>query len=105
MHLVSGGGVRGETMTREMPVQGLAGWLLEAAARVVGRRRAQAARRKQMRVVETLAIGPKKQLVLVSCGGERFLVGTGADSVQTIVRVGPEARVAAAGLTAKRDLC
>ena len=42
---------------------------------------------RHMQIVETLALGPKKQLMLVSCDGERFLVGTGADSVQTIVRV------------------
>jgi len=42
---------------------------------------------RHMRVLETLAIGPKKQLLLVSCDGEKFLVGTGPDSVQTIMRV------------------
>ncbi len=46
--------------------------------------------RKRMRIVETLSVGPRKQLVLVSCGGEHFLVGTGPDSVQTITRVRPE---------------
>ena len=50
-----------------------------------------------MRVVETLAIGAKKQLVLVSVGGERFLVGTGPESVQTIVRVRPETGAVTAG--------
>ena len=40
-----------------------------------------------MRVIETLQIGGRKQLVLVSCAGERFLVGTGHESVQTIVHV------------------
>ena len=40
-----------------------------------------------MRVVETLALGAKQKLLLVTCGGERFLVGTGPDSVSTIVRV------------------
>ncbi len=44
---------------------------------------------KRLKVVETLTIGPKKQLVLVSCGEQCFLVGTGSDSVQTIVRVEP----------------
>ena len=48
-----------------------------------------------MRVVETLALGGRKQLVLVSCAGERFLVGTGPEQVQTIVRVRPEAAGAA----------
>lgn len=101
MHLVTGTGVRMEAGAgRGMPMQGLAGWLLEVGARVLGRGRGQAVP-KQMRVVETLTIGVKKQLVLVSCGGERFLVGTGADSVGTIVRVGVEA---GAELTAAGDV-
>jgi flagellar biogenesis protein FliO len=48
-----------------------------------------------MEVVETLALGAKKQLILVSCDGERFLVGTGPESVQTIVRVRSEAALGA----------
>jgi hypothetical protein len=50
----------------------------------------QSAERKRMRIVETLSVGPRKQLVLVSCGGEHFLVGTGPESVHTITRVRPE---------------
>jgi flagellar biogenesis protein FliO len=50
---------------------------------------------RQMRLVETLSLGGKKQLLLVACGGERFLVGTGADSVQTIVRIQAEMDAAA----------
>ena len=42
---------------------------------------------RHIRVVETMAFGAKKQLVLVSCDGERFLVGVGPDSVQSIVRL------------------
>ena len=52
----------------------------------------QGVAKKRMRVVETLALGAKKQLVLVSCDGEHFLVGTGSEQVHTIVRLG---RVAA----------
>ena len=33
-----------------------------------------------MRVVETLALGGRRQLILVACGSERFLVGSGAGS-------------------------
>jgi hypothetical protein len=36
-------------------------------------------------LVETLALGGKRQLMLVTCGGESFLVGGGMDSVETIV--------------------
>jgi flagellar biogenesis protein FliO len=68
----------------EMP--GLAGWVL-GLLRGLGRREAQV---KQMELIETLALGGKRQLMLVSCGGERFLVGGGVESVETIVRVNAE---------------
>jgi hypothetical protein len=42
---------------------------------------------RQMQLIETLGLGGKRQLMLVSCGGERFLVGGGLESVETIVRV------------------
>ena len=65
-------------------IQGLAGWVLSLLRGWRGERTAQ---RKQMRVVETLALGGRRQLMLVSCGDEHFLVGGGMDSVETIVRV------------------
>ncbi len=68
--------------------QGLAGWLLSMMGRFTLPAKRQA--RQHMRVVETLPMGPKRHLFLVSCDGERFLVGGGAESVQTIVRVRPE---------------
>jgi hypothetical protein len=40
-----------------------------------------------MRLVETLALGGKRQLMLVTCAGESFLVGGGLESVETIVRL------------------
>jgi Flagellar biosynthesis protein, FliO len=43
--------------------------------------------RKQLRLVESLALGGKRQLMLVTCAGESFLVGGGADSVETIVHL------------------
>ena len=64
--------------------QGLAGWVLGVLRGWRGERTDQ---RKQMRVVETLALGGRRQLMLVSCGDEQFLVGGGIDSVETIVRV------------------
>jgi hypothetical protein len=42
-----------------------------------------------VRVLETLQIQDQR-LTLVSCSGERFLVGTGSDGAQTIMRVRPE---------------
>jgi flagellar biogenesis protein FliO len=68
-------------------IQGLAGWVLGLLRGWRGERTAQ---RKQMRVVETLALGGRRQLMLVSCGAEHFLVGGGIDSVETIVRVKAE---------------
>lgn len=90
------------TMAREAApeVQGLAGWVL-GLLRGLGQREAQV---KQMELIETLALGGKRQLMLVSCGGERFLVGGGLESVETIVRLNAEASL---GLEAKNlgEIC
>ncbi len=75
---------------------GVAGWLLTAWQTVRARGGERKRPRRELRVVESLAIGGRKQLLLVSCAGERFLVGTGSDGVGTIVRVRPE--TAAAGV-------
>ncbi len=89
MHLVT---CKSENETRRND-SGLVGWVLDC---VQAMRTGQArAAKRQMHVVETLALGGRKQLVLVSCAGERFLVGTGPEQVQTIVRVRPEASAAA----------
>ena len=64
---------------------GLAGWVLGL---IRGREARKTA--KHMRVVEHLSLGGRRQLTLVVCDGQRFLVGGGADGVETIVRVGPE---------------
>jgi flagellar biogenesis protein FliO len=68
-------------------VQGLAGWAL-GLFRVWRSKRELP--QKQLRLVETLSLGGKRQLMLVTCKGERFLVGTGADSVETIVHLKAE---------------
>ena len=47
---------------------------------------------RRMKVVETLSIGVRKQLLLVLCDGEKYLVATGPDTVQTIMRVESVAR-------------
>jgi hypothetical protein len=72
--------------------QGLTGWVFETlrGLKSAGWDSQRRPHQRQMRVLETLAIGGKRQLQLVSCGDERFLVGSGPESVQTIVRVGPE---------------
>jgi flagellar biogenesis protein FliO len=68
-------------------LQGLAGWLLGLLRGWRGQREMQ---RKQLRLVETLSLGGKRQLMLVTCAGESFLVGGGMDSVETIVRLKAE---------------
>ena len=65
-------------------VQGLAGWMLGLLRGWRGQREMQ---RKQLRLVETLSLGGKRQLMLVTCAGESFLVGGGMESVETIVRL------------------
>ncbi len=45
------------------------------------------AKQKQLQLVETLPLSGRRQLMLVECGGEQFLVGGGPESVEAIVRV------------------
>ncbi len=86
---------------RETPIvaapemHGLAGWVFGLLQKRNGERML---RQKQLRVVETLPLGGKRQLMLVECAGERFLVGGGLESVQTIVQL---QRVESSGLAAK----
>jgi Flagellar biosynthesis protein, FliO len=67
---------------------GLAGWVLGLLR---GWRRQRETQRRQLQLVETLPLGGKRQLMLVTCAGERFLVGGGLESVETIVRLKAEA--------------
>jgi flagellar biogenesis protein FliO len=68
-------------------LQGLAGWVLSLLRGWRGQREIP---RKQLRLVETLPLGGKRQLMLVTCAGESFLVGGGMESVETIVRLKSE---------------
>ncbi len=49
------------------------------------RSRTQPAR--QLRLVETLALGPKRSVALLELNGQRFLAGMGADGVATLLQV------------------
>ena len=69
--------------TKKQAPGGLAGWMLSAVSNLRTRKPSE----RQMVLMERLTLGPKKELLLVRCGEELFLVGTGADSVQTIVPV------------------
>lgn len=62
---------------------GVAGWLLG----LMRGWREEHKSSRQMCLVETLPLGGKSQLMLVTCAGESFLVGGGANGVETIVRV------------------
>lgn len=50
---------------------------------------------RHMELVETLLLGGKRQLQLVICDGERFLIGVGGDSIQAMLRVGEDGRESA----------
>jgi len=77
-------------------VQGLAGWVLGLAQ---SWREPRVSQKKQLQLVETLPLGGKRQLMLVTCAGESFLVGGSFESVETIVRLRGESSTS---LTADR---
>lgn len=66
---------------------GLAGWLLSHLSGAGIKRKSVA---KQMQLLETLPLGGKRNLMLVSCVGELFLVGGSTEGVESIVRVSRE---------------
>jgi len=68
-------------------VQGLAGWVL---CLLRSWRHQHKMQPRQLRLEETLSLGGKRQLMLVTCAGESFLVGGGLESVETIVRLKAE---------------
>jgi len=73
-----------EHNTGDFRRSGLAGWLLQTWNARRGLRD-RAGRRLQL--IETLPVGPKRQLMLVRCGDEYFLAGGGLESIRTIVKV------------------
>ncbi len=97
------GFTRRQEMERVAPTGGLAGWMMGA---LQGRVRLKwrggpRARVQQMQLIETLSLGGKRQVMLVDCEGERFLVGCGGETVTSIARVAPalvEARPAVKSL-------
>jgi flagellar biogenesis protein FliO len=81
--------VAGQVLETTKPrEQGLAAWVLTRFRAFCGGRSAE---HKHMRLLETLSLGGKRQLMLVKCGEERYLVGGGPESVQTIVRTSGQA--------------
>jgi len=87
-------GNKGRIDVKPAAPAGLAAWLLmHFAGRLhlrfprMGRPRDE----RRMKLTETLSLGGKRQLMLVICDGQSFLVGTGGDGVGTIVAITPGA--------------
>ena len=96
MELVQGF-TRRQEIERAPQVGGLAAWIVGALqGRVrLNWRGSSANRMQQMQLLESLPLGGKRQMMLVACEGERYLVGCGPESVTSIVRVSstaPESR-------------
>ena len=45
---------------------------------------------RRMELIEKLELGGKRQLMLVVCDGQRYLVGAGSDGIHAITGVGTE---------------
>jgi hypothetical protein len=70
--------------------RGLASWLLHQLknCRRLLSGQVGLADEKELSIVETLDVGLRQRVLLLRCGEERFLVGTGPAGVQAITRVG-----------------
>lgn len=90
MELVQGF-TRRQEIEKTAPVGGLAGWVVGALqGRVrIKWRTAAAQRMRQMQLLETLPLGGKRQVMLIACDGEHYLVGCGPDTVTALVKVVP----------------
>ena len=75
-----------DTRDNKLQVGGFAGWAIAAVQRS---REKAAARRyeRSLEVLETISLGGKRQVALIACGEQKFLVGLGAESVDSIVPV------------------
>jgi flagellar biogenesis protein FliO len=72
--------------SRAARADGLAAGLLRWWDQHRGRQQHQASER-QLVLVESLVLNVKQRVVLVQCGAERFLIGTGQDGVPSMVRL------------------
>jgi hypothetical protein len=88
MQLLQGMQEAGEASVPGRPC-GLAGWMPKILQRLCRESRPET---RLMHLVETLPLGGKRRLMLVSCAGEHFLVGGGPESLETIVHVQSHAR-------------
>ncbi len=73
--------------TKRAPLQSRpAAQAITSAFREWWRARTQAVPR-QLRLVETLALGPKRSVAIVEFEGQRFLAGMGADGVSSLLQI------------------
>jgi hypothetical protein len=52
-----------------------------------GNRATSGAKKRRMQLLETMYLGGKKQMILIRCDTEEFLVGGGPDRIDTIVKI------------------
>lgn len=83
MHFLQGTVRVGRPKTSSPPA-GLAAWLLDRLSGASAKRQVAT---RQMHLLETLPLGGKRNLMLVSCAGELFLVGGSFEGIESIVRV------------------
>jgi flagellar biogenesis protein FliO len=72
------------------PETGLAAWLMawfQTPLRVKFSGMGNVRAKRRMELVEMLQLGGRRQLMLVVCDGQRYLVGAGGDSVQSIAEM------------------
>lgn len=70
--------------SRKEEGRGAVGWILDKLLTLRSRNLAE---KCDLHLLETLSLGGRRQLMLVECGTQRYLVGVGTDSVETIVAV------------------
>ncbi len=80
-----GMGFERQDAMEEIKQGGLAGVLVRLWS---NRRLAKAGQERQMELLEVLPLG-KRQLMLVRCGKECFLVGGGLDNIGSIMKIEP----------------
>lgn len=86
MHTRSSEVETSKTATQPRLFGRLIGWTQRAVReRIAGLARPRCEPR--LKLIETLQLGGKRQLMLVLCDGQRVLVGTGGDSIQSIAEL------------------
>jgi flagellar biogenesis protein FliO len=66
------------------------------ATRGFGRIRGRSRSERRLQLIETLSLGGKRQLMLIVCDGQHFLIGGGSDSVCSVTPILPHAHTTTA---------